>query len=130
MSKLFVATKELTTKDTIQRRFADVCSNPQYLIFLNSIPNHEKQTDILICESVFQYTVSNRAYRPVAAWQECPLSGFKDPSSEKQTSKPADDPRANIAIARTNWIHSKYKIVRLSRFIIWKTIQILALPVK
>ncbi|KJA16602.1 hypothetical protein HYPSUDRAFT_147542 [Hypholoma sublateritium FD-334 SS-4] len=83
MSKLFVATKELLSKDTIQRRFSD--------------------TDILI-----------------STWQECPLSGFIHPSSalknKGQESKPANDPRANIAIARVNWIHSKYKILCTDRY--------------
>ncbi|KAJ7471896.1 hypothetical protein FB451DRAFT_1251338 [Mycena latifolia] len=43
----------------------------------------------------------------IATWMACPLAGRlvnADPAS------PANDPRASIALARTNWLHSKYKI--------------------
>ncbi|PPQ75159.1 hypothetical protein CVT24_007487 [Panaeolus cyanescens] len=52
-----------------------------------------------------------------ATWLGCPITGFQDLDFESNTvglpdAKPTsfEDPRANIAIARTNWLHSKYKI--------------------
>ncbi|KIM48566.1 hypothetical protein M413DRAFT_20940 [Hebeloma cylindrosporum] len=77
ISKLLASTKELKSKETVSRRYAD--------------------TGILI-----------------ATWVGCPISGFLDPSlsaiNRVPDPKPADDPRAMIALARTNWIHSKYRI--------------------
>ncbi|KAJ6602380.1 hypothetical protein DFH09DRAFT_1124747 [Mycena vulgaris] len=43
----------------------------------------------------------------IATWMACPLAGrlvTAPPGS------PADDPRASIALARVNWLHSKYHI--------------------
>ncbi|TFK25911.1 hypothetical protein FA15DRAFT_755502 [Coprinopsis marcescibilis] len=40
----------------------------------------------------------------------CPLSGFHDISLKTDISTPAQDPRTNIAIARINYLHGKYKI--------------------
>jgi len=46
----------------------------------------------------------------------CPISGFLDPhyakKNEESNTQPAEDPRAMIALARTNWLHSHYNIVR------------------
>jgi hypothetical protein len=50
----------------------------------------------------------------------CPISGFQDPDFaaanrvKGQDKKPAEDPRAMIALARVNWLHAHYKIVRLN----------------
>ena len=44
----------------------------------------------------------------------CPLAGkfdFVEKSGEEEL-----DPRAMIALARVNWLHSKYKIVRYETF--------------
>ncbi|KAF9476143.1 hypothetical protein BDN70DRAFT_935289 [Pholiota conissans] len=77
ISKLLVATKELSTKGNVSRRLSD--------------------TELLI-----------------STWYICPISGFSDPAfhltNKGPNAKPADDPRANIALARANWLHSKYKI--------------------
>ncbi|KAF8151753.1 hypothetical protein B0H34DRAFT_139014 [Crassisporium funariophilum] len=77
ISKLLAATKQLKSKETISRRYAD--------------------TEIL-----------------VATWVGCPISGFLDESiavgNTGPDPRPADDPRAMIALARVNWLHSKYKI--------------------
>ncbi|KAJ7119562.1 hypothetical protein C8R44DRAFT_982262 [Mycena epipterygia] len=43
----------------------------------------------------------------IATWMACPLSGR---SRDTQPGSPADDPRGPIALARVNWLHSKYKI--------------------
>ncbi|KAJ7736736.1 hypothetical protein DFH07DRAFT_753360 [Mycena maculata] len=43
----------------------------------------------------------------IATWIACPLNGH---STCADPGAPADDPRASIALARTNWLHSKYKI--------------------
>ncbi|TFK25897.1 hypothetical protein FA15DRAFT_668053 [Coprinopsis marcescibilis] len=40
----------------------------------------------------------------------CPLSGFRDISQRVDKDPPAEDPRANISIARVNFLHSRYKI--------------------
>ena len=48
----------------------------------------------------------------IAAWVACPISGFLDPNfKSSKNGPPADDPRAMIALARVNWLHSRYKIV-------------------
>ncbi|KAF8966173.1 hypothetical protein BDZ97DRAFT_1658235 [Flammula alnicola] len=77
ISKLLAATKELKSKETVSKRYAD--------------------TEILI-----------------STWVGCPISGFLNPAvaetKEGPNTKPADDPRANIALARVNWLHSKYNI--------------------
>ncbi|KAJ3510800.1 hypothetical protein NLJ89_g4467 [Agrocybe chaxingu] len=51
----------------------------------------------------------------VTTWLNCPISGFVDlqarekgMSGDKQ--QPAEDPRAMIALARVNYLHSQYKI--------------------
>jgi hypothetical protein len=55
----------------------------------------------------------------------CPIIGQFTPGSEfhKPSTPPSDkgdvnatdvDPRAMIAVARMNWLHSRYKIVRLA----------------
>ena len=45
------------------------------------------------------------------------MSGFLDPSfaanNNGQDALPAEDPRAMIALARVNWLHSQYNIVCL-----------------
>ena len=50
-----------------------------------------------------------------ATWVGCPISGFLDPhyakENEESNTQPAEDPRAMIALARTNWLHSHYNIV-------------------
>jgi hypothetical protein len=38
-----------------------------------------------------------------------PVSGKADTKEEKEEAEL--DPRANIALARVNWLHSRYKIV-------------------
>ncbi|KAF9255745.1 hypothetical protein L218DRAFT_883445 [Marasmius fiardii PR-910] len=38
----------------------------------------------------------------ITTWQACPISG--------KTNKGEEDPRANVSIARVNWLHSKYNI--------------------
>ncbi|CAA7271254.1 unnamed protein product [Cyclocybe aegerita] len=78
ISKLLKATKQLSSQETISRRYAD--------------------TEILI-----------------STWFGCPISGFLDPQvAEKNNGRPdakaADDPRAMIALARVNYLHSQYKI--------------------
>ncbi|KAF7361341.1 hypothetical protein MSAN_01166800 [Mycena sanguinolenta] len=43
----------------------------------------------------------------IGHWLACPLAGR---SVDAHPGAPADDPRASIALARVNWLHSKYKI--------------------
>jgi len=79
ISKLLIATKELSSSASVSRRYAD--------------------TDILI-----------------TTWMSCPISGFKDPEFASRNrldghgKKAAEDPRAMIALARVNWLHSQYNI--------------------
>ncbi|CAA7271255.1 unnamed protein product [Cyclocybe aegerita] len=52
----------------------------------------------------------------VTTWLNCPMSGFVDlHAGEKRMSgdkqQPAEDPRAMIALARVNYLHSQYKIL-------------------
>ncbi|KAJ7186715.1 hypothetical protein C8R46DRAFT_1157924 [Mycena filopes] len=44
----------------------------------------------------------------IGSWVACPLSGR---SFGAKPGAPLDDPRAAIALARVNWLHSKYKIL-------------------
>jgi len=50
----------------------------------------------------------------IATFVGCPISGFLDPSfaanNKGQDAQPAEDPRAMIALARVNWLHSQYNI--------------------
>ncbi|PPR04673.1 hypothetical protein CVT24_011890 [Panaeolus cyanescens] len=86
ISQLLSSTKQLSSPAMVSRRYADALTNTLY-----------EQTELLI-----------------ATWVGCPITGFQDLElAAKNTgpnAKPAEDPRANIAIARTNWLHSKYKI--------------------
>ncbi|KAF7325493.1 hypothetical protein MKEN_00398300 [Mycena kentingensis (nom. inval.)] len=43
----------------------------------------------------------------ISTWVFCPLAGKLIGA---KPDAPADDPRASLALARTNWLHSKYKI--------------------
>ncbi|KAJ6589006.1 hypothetical protein B0H19DRAFT_1102450 [Mycena capillaripes] len=43
----------------------------------------------------------------IATWMACPLAGRL---VNAEPGAPANDPRASIALARVNWLHSKYKI--------------------
>ncbi|KAJ7117921.1 hypothetical protein C8R43DRAFT_1036904 [Mycena crocata] len=43
----------------------------------------------------------------IATWMACPLAGRLVTA---EPGEPANDPRASIALARVNWLHSKYKI--------------------
>ncbi|KAJ7725936.1 hypothetical protein B0H16DRAFT_1593424 [Mycena metata] len=43
----------------------------------------------------------------IASWMACPISGRLVGAKAGST---VDDPRASIALARVNWLHSKYKI--------------------
>ncbi|KDR72939.1 hypothetical protein GALMADRAFT_73434 [Galerina marginata CBS 339.88] len=83
ISKLLCATKELKSKDTISKRYAD--------------------TELM-----------------VATFFGCPISGFLDPefhlTNTGPNQKPAEDPRAMIALARTKYMHSKYKIAWARRY--------------
>ncbi|KAF8906989.1 hypothetical protein CPB84DRAFT_1844115 [Gymnopilus junonius] len=50
----------------------------------------------------------------IATVAGCPISGFTDPSFHMSNTgpnqKPAEDPRGTLALARINYLHSKYKI--------------------
>ncbi|TEB31420.1 hypothetical protein FA13DRAFT_366962 [Coprinellus micaceus] len=46
----------------------------------------------------------------IQTWIGCPLSGFHSTTGAPSSSVPAEDPRAALAIARTNFLHSKYNI--------------------
>ncbi|KAJ2929425.1 hypothetical protein H1R20_g7655, partial [Candolleomyces eurysporus] len=46
----------------------------------------------------------------IATFVGCPISGSHDTTAPPDPTKPAEDPRAAIALARMNFIHSKYKI--------------------
>ncbi|EDQ98946.1 uncharacterized protein LACBIDRAFT_318452 [Laccaria bicolor S238N-H82] len=53
----------------------------------------------------------------IATWVACPISGFLDPNfKSSENGPPADDPRAMIALARVNWIHSRYRIRWAERY--------------
>jgi len=77
ISGLLSATKELKSKETVSRRYAD--------------------TELLISTFV-----------------GCPISGFLDlafaANNKGPNPQPADDPRAMVALARVNWLHSKFNI--------------------
>ncbi|KAF9560436.1 hypothetical protein CPC08DRAFT_762730 [Agrocybe pediades] len=51
----------------------------------------------------------------ISTWIACPISGLRNQSFAKVNTpgpgqKPAEDPRAMIALARVNYLHSKYRI--------------------
>ncbi|KXN91327.1 Transcription initiation factor TFIID subunit 11 [Leucoagaricus sp. SymC.cos] len=83
ISKLLSATKQLKSSETVSRRYADVSWT-----LLPLTPN----------------IVLTGPFVP-ATWVGCPISGYvtEDKSGEL-------DPRAMIALARVNYLHSKYNI--------------------
>ena len=46
-----------------------------------------------------------------ATWVGCPVSGLVGNALKGQASERKADPRAMVALARVNWLHSRYKIV-------------------
>ncbi|PPQ67784.1 hypothetical protein CVT25_009088 [Psilocybe cyanescens] len=52
----------------------------------------------------------------IATFFGCPISGFNDPSFHPDRAIPADDPRAMIAVARMNYLHSMHRILWASRW--------------
>lgn len=52
----------------------------------------------------------------ISTFHSCPISGFRDPEFSaanrlnEKNQKAAEDPRAMIALARVNWLHSHYNI--------------------
>lgn len=52
----------------------------------------------------------------------CPISGFSDPSFHPDPSVPADDPRAMIAVARMNYLHSLHRIVSVTQLVLVKLV--------
>ncbi|EAU81978.2 hypothetical protein CC1G_09164 [Coprinopsis cinerea okayama7 len=46
----------------------------------------------------------------IGTWLSCPVNGFLDPSKSSNERNPVKDPRVAIALARTNYLHSRYKI--------------------
>lgn len=46
----------------------------------------------------------------ISTWFSCPVSGFFDPPPNKSFPDAKPDPRAMVALARVNWLHSRYKI--------------------
>ena len=78
------------------------------------------QTEILICRYLSFYPSQSffNWFVNLVTFVGCPISGFLDPAfaanNKGPDAQPADDPRAMIALARVNWLHSKYKIVCLN----------------
>ena len=67
----------------------------------------------------------------IATWVACPISGFLDPNyKSSENGPPADDPRAMIALARVNWLHSRYKIVGCRHLRFVKTYEFCCFVVK
>lgn len=120
ISKLLAATEELKSKESVSRRYTDV-GPVSFKCELELLTHFWLQTVILICKPVWPMFDSvpprlKSTFIWKATWNECPISGFSDYDfaliNKGPNAKPAEDPRANIALARTNWLHSKYKIVR------------------
>ncbi|KAL0581167.1 hypothetical protein V5O48_000857 [Marasmius crinis-equi] len=44
----------------------------------------------------------------ISTWVTCPISGMVQQTANEKLNR--QDPRANLAIARTNWLHSRYNI--------------------
>ncbi|ESK92462.1 hypothetical protein Moror_4499 [Moniliophthora roreri MCA 2997] len=55
----------------------------------------------------------------IATWVRCPINGYDKPEPGDDvklghSKDPKYDPRANLAIARVNWLHSHYNIITLN----------------
>ncbi|KXN91328.1 hypothetical protein AN958_01303 [Leucoagaricus sp. SymC.cos] len=133
ISKLLSATKQLKSSETVSRRYADTevmistwvgCPisgyvtedksgelDPRAMIALARVNYlHSKYN---ISNGDFLYTLILFAVEPatwarrlmISTWVGCPISGYvtEDKSGEL-------DPRAMIALARVNYLHSKYNI--------------------
>ncbi|KAK7047360.1 hypothetical protein VNI00_006591 [Paramarasmius palmivorus] len=86
ISKILAGTKELKSDEMVAKRYADVGVFVWLHVFY-PLTFHAEQTGILI-----------------ATWVRCPINGYSP-------AKPGvNDPRANLAIARVNWLHSHYPI--------------------
>lgn len=79
-----------------------------------------RRTSFLVCSSqITEISVDAVSLWHIATCFTCPISGFSDPEIVKQNklkgenAAPAADPRGMIALARINWLHTHYKIVRV-----------------
>ncbi|KAI5891574.1 uncharacterized protein SCHCODRAFT_01096190 [Schizophyllum commune H4-8] len=87
ISKLLLATKELSTRDNVAKRIID--------------------TELLIGRLYLPVTIlrAHSELSSIAAWTHCPINGHYPGA----VTAPCD-PRAMLSMARVNWLHSKYHI--------------------
>ncbi|KAF8883027.1 hypothetical protein BD779DRAFT_1444405 [Infundibulicybe gibba] len=74
-----------------------VPSISKLLIATNELGNQDRVSK--------RYADSELRYDYIATWVACPISGFLPKSDANEA-----DPRAMVALARVNWLHSRYKI--------------------
>ena len=108
ISKLLLATRELASREMVSKRIADVrLIQPMYAS--PSMPDARGQTELLLST----YTALSLIHTLIslaATWATCPINGYF-PSAAKEHIETID-PRAALSLARVNWLHSKYNIVR------------------
>lgn len=115
-----VATKQFSSKETVSRRYADVrfFFLGRYHVLIVDTPDRDSYLLLIFSECEYLLTL----LLCLATWFTCPISGFFDPDFARgnrlknEEAQPAEDPRAMIALARVNWLHSHYKIVSIRAF--------------
>ncbi|ESK82427.1 hypothetical protein Moror_12151 [Moniliophthora roreri MCA 2997] len=90
ISKILAATKEFKSDETVSKRYADV-RHP-----FSSVRTRPLRASFLKHDNDH-----------LATWVQCPISGY---TTLEGIEKPVQDPRANLAIARVNYLHSQYNI--------------------
>ncbi|KAJ3771952.1 hypothetical protein FB446DRAFT_738320 [Lentinula raphanica] len=93
ISKILSDTKELKSSDTMSKRYAD--------------------TEILISTWVFCPITGKSSFSEQlsdVSLHDSPEMLKKGPTGSRAEQRELDDPRAMIALARVNWLHSKYPI--------------------
>ena len=82
-------------------------------LFIQAIPtltcgSHVK-TEIMLSE--YNYSLKSMSFTVTvsATWMVCPVNGV--------TANKMSDPRAMLALARVNWLHSRYDIVSTAKSI-------------
>ena len=113
--KVIVRAGEFKSAETVSKRYADV------RLFLSAFPRFkllnsffwgrtDGNSDRFVLTALLFEILPHLSY--IAIWVACPISGFLDPNfKSSENEPPADDPRAMIAFARVNWLHSRYKVV-------------------
>jgi hypothetical protein len=125
ISRILAKTGQLKDRKTVAKRFLDVCATTSDLIVTPTLSLTDVRLQLpMVCILDFPFgsaalLTEIHIFHP-ATWSACPIHPSTSPSElvelmrrhEDPSSKVEADPRAFLAIARVNWLHSHYPIVR------------------